>query len=361
MSVYLVVLFAIIIFSSLAEVTPKFNMPVTRKRQMKHNLFFIMLIILTLSLVAGFRWQVGTDYTTYANNYFSYSITPLQELSLFNEPGIRLISKIASYIYDDPATMFLLSSIITVGLSTWTIYKYSNFFVVSILLYVFIGAWHGSFNGIRQYLACAVLFAGHRYIIDKKFWKYLLIVLIASLFHISAFAMLLVYFVPRSQMNIKKIMILVISVIIALYSYEYIFGIIDNILQSRSDLNIENIGSYLTEDLSILRILVMLAPPVLSFFVTKKNELSEEDNFYINMLFVNAAIYIISSRSAYLARFAMYTNIYMALGFPRIFKGTTKKSRTLIIYISMVLFFLYWAYEIYITPNLYNFQWIFER
>ena len=40
------------------------------------------------------------------------------------------------------------------------------------MLYIFIGAWHGSFNGMRQYLAAAILFSGHRFIKERKFKEY---------------------------------------------------------------------------------------------------------------------------------------------------------------------------------------------
>ena len=95
--------------------------------------------------------------------------------------------------------------------------------------------------------------------------------------------------------------------------------------------------------------------------ITPKDKLSNEDNFYINMLFVNAAIYIMTMNSAFLARFAIYINIYVALGFTKIFKGIDKKEYAIIVYISLILYGVFWGYDIMITPNLRNFQWIFER
>jgi len=355
MSTYIVTISVIVIISILSSIYK------TSKNKKKVPIFGVLIIILILSVVAGLRWGVGTDYSTYRSNYSFYKENIIESFLNFEEPGIRIISYISSVIYDDFATMFLIASIITVGLSVWTIYKYSNYFSISILLYIFVGAWHGSFNGIRQYLACAILFAGHHYIIERKFSKYLIIIIIASLFHISALIMILLYFIPRDTLNYKQLLALFVIVILSLSLYDFIFAIINNVLVSTGSNSIVAIGEYLTEELSILRILVMIAPSILYLIITPKSKLNSEDNFYINMLFINAIVYIISMNSAYLARFTIYTNIYVALGFPKIFKGVDKKLSVIIIYIALILYLLFWGYEIMITPNLYNFHWIFER
>lgn len=320
-----------------------------------------IMITIILILIAGLRWRVGTDYWSYALNYNEYVQNWWQSIVEFNEPGIRIIAAVSSIIYDDYATMFFISSLITIGLSVWTIYKYSDYFSVSIILYIFIGAWHGSFNGVRQYLACAILFAGHRYIVDRKFWKYLLIVLLASTFHISALTMIVLYFIPKRQPKLKDILVLGVIIILGLNLYDPAIEFINNIMINNGRNPIEMDNPYLNQQVNILRIGVMLAPIILYSIITPKNVLSDNDNFYINMMFINAAVYLIAMNSAYFARFAIYTNIFIPLGFSKILKGVNKKTSTLLIYVALILYGVFWGYEIMITENLRNFQWIFER
>lgn len=78
------------------------------------------------------------------------------------------------------------------------------------------------------------------------------------------------------------------------------------------------------------------------------------------MIFINALIFIISSGSAYLARFAIYTNIYTAITFPTLLKGQNKYMKFLVMMTVLSLYFIFWYIEITSTPNLYNFNWIFE-
>ena len=54
-------------------------------------------------------------------------------------------------------------SLITVGLVTYTIAKESNYYLISILMYIFLGSWHESFNSVRQSAAAQIfVFGGHR-------------------------------------------------------------------------------------------------------------------------------------------------------------------------------------------------------
>lgn len=361
MSVYAFTLILVPIFSIVVDYIRKSKMDSRFTTNKLYATYFLLLVTLVLILVAGFRSGVGTDYWTYKSLYSFYADTWRESLINFNEPGIKIIAALSSVIYDDASTMFFISSLITVGLSVWTIYKHSDYFSLSILLYIFIGAWHGSFNGVRQYLACAILFAGHRYIIKKEFKKYCLIVFLASAFHISALSMIVLYFVPKRQLKYKDIILLGIFIILGLSLYDPALELVNNVLMNsnRNPLSIED--SYLTQQVSILRIGVMVAPSILYLIINPKDILRLEDNFYINMLFINASVYIITMNSAYFARFAIYTNIYVTLSFPRIFKGVNKKLSRLIIYIALILYAVFWGYEIIITENLRNFQWIFER
>lgn len=361
MAVYINAIILIIFFSGIIDYSKNYKVTLELAEKKIINKYFFLLIMIILISVAGLRWRVGTDYIAYAMGYKGNIENLVNSIIKFNEPGINIISFISSLIYNDYATMFFISSILTVGLSVWTIYKYSDYFSISILLYIFAGAWHGSFNGVRQYLACAVLFAGHRYIIKKEFMKYLMIVLLASTFHISALAMIVLYFVPIKQLNKKDIIFLIVLIVLGLSTYDLIIEIANNVLISNGRNPMPLDESYLNHQVSILRIGAMVAPSILYVVINHKDKLSLEDNFYINMLFINAAVYIITMNSAYFARFSIYTNIYVALSFPRIFKGVDKKLSILIIYIALILYAVFWGYEIMITPNLRNFQWIFER
>lgn len=356
MSVYLITLV-------LSLITSTFSYYFKNKQKL-NSIIFLVLTILILGLVSGLRWGVFGDYFNYANNYNLYKSSFWESLVSFNEPGMRFIAYISQYIYDDYSTMFLISSLITITLFIIPLYKHSDYFFISVLLYILIGSWHGSFNGVRQYIASAILFCGHRLIYERKFWKYLAVVMVASFFHTSAIIMILLYYVPRTKLKSKQLLIFVLLIIIALSSYSYIFRFIEIFFNNFRSYNF-TITEYVTNEVSFIRIGVMLAPVAVYLGITPKKFLSDNDpnenSFYINLLFVNTAVYLMTANSSYLARFGIYTTIFLAIGIPKLFIQIEKKYRFLYYYFTILLFFLYWLYDILGTPDLSNFKWIFER
>ncbi|WP_249594890.1 EpsG family protein [Peribacillus frigoritolerans] len=326
------------------------------KQEVSINKFFVFLTASILVFVAGTRWGVGTDYWQYALNYNKYIETVGIAILNFDEPGIYLLAKISSLIYDDYTSMFFVSSAITISLIIRTISKYSNMFALSILLFIFMGFWHGSFNGIRQYLACAILFAGHRYIIDRKLIKYIFVVFAASAFHTTALVMFFLYFVPIKKIGIKQIILISIGSIALLYSYNFVFSFIEA-LRGRPVSSI----LYITNDVTVFRVAVMFAPILVYFFLTSKNKLDNNDMFYINLLFINAALMLGTSGSAYLARLSIYTNIFATLAFPRLLYIQDKYLEFIIRSLIIFLYAIFWYIDVSGSNTLSNFQWIFNR
>lgn len=65
-----------------------------------------------LVIVAGLRYQVGTDYPQYVSNYL-YLYTQ-RKLTIFDQPAVTLIAKVAKFIYDDYETWFFIMSCLTI-------------------------------------------------------------------------------------------------------------------------------------------------------------------------------------------------------------------------------------------------------
>lgn len=312
---------------------------------------------LVLITVGALRWRVGTDYVAYARGYRSRVDTPLTELGFLDEPGLAVIGKIGAIFYDDYAMMLGLASVITTWLFVRTIYRTSDMFAFSIALFILAGPWLGSFNGVRQYLACAIIFAGHRFIIDRKLLKYAGVVVLASLFHVSAFVALLFYFVPRRRPTLIGGAIVMVLALVIAESYGQILEVA---MAFRPDNDFTT--GYITRTIDPLRITVAFAPIALYLFVTDKKSLKSEDFFYVQILLINAATFLAASGSAYIARFAIYTLIFVTVAIPRLIPTESSKAfRAMLIAGVTLLYAVFWYVETNGIPDLANFQWIFLR
>ncbi len=145
---------------------------------------FPTLIVIILSFVAGFRaYTVGSDTLVYVQ-FFNY---PESINTSVKSPFFTIVCKILMFIIPNPTFLFLVFAVIIYGLITfrlWELHDRISFtysFMTFYCLYFF-----ETMNGLRQFLAAAIMFWGSKYILQKKYAKFITCVLIATAFHSTA-------------------------------------------------------------------------------------------------------------------------------------------------------------------------------
>ncbi len=239
---------------------------------------------------------------------------------------------------------------------TLKLFIQKKLFIICIALFIFVGTWTGTFSGVRQYLAAAILFAGHRYMYDRKFWKYLLVVLAASAFHITALIMLPVYFIANKRISVKSILLILAMTIVLRLSYDYIFSLMSFIKNTEL-----TEYDYMLTEVNIFRILVTLAPITLYFGSVRSVREDPETQFYSLLMFVNAAFMVATSNSAYLARVGIFTETFLVFAYPRLTKGYAPNIRAFLKATIVILYFFYFLHQLNVSPDLGSFRWIFGR
>lgn len=323
------------------------------------NKFAAILCSSALIIVSGFRYMIGTDYYNYIRSYEWSQSLSLTTIDYFDEPGRYIIMLVSRMIYNDPVTFFVISAIITITLVIRTIWRYSEDIQLSVALYIFIGAWHGSFNGIRQYIAASILFAGHRLVYERKFWKYLIVVLIAMAFHRTSIVMLPLYFILSRELNWKTVIELIIGIIVIRLSYDNLLSTMAFFKGSTYD-TYSNMA-YMNRDVNLIRVLVVLAPLIIPLLGYKTETINDkETRFYIMWVLVAGGLMIGTSGSAYLARITIYANMCTVIAMPKFLQffseGSRKNARIIILF----LYFIYWIYDLY-SQGILNFIWWFSH
>ncbi len=307
-------------------------------------------VAMILILIAGLRYHVGSDYNNYIAVYEARSVLWMDYALSWNEPGFALLCKLSSMIYDDGATLIFLSSAITIGLYMYVIQKRAEYYAESVLLFILMGVWSGTFGAIRQYIAAAIVFWGHHYIAERKLAKFLLVVFFAYLFHETALVMIPVYFLAQNKVSAKSLLLTVACLLVVRYSYDLIFQLMD----ASTDYN------YMTTEVNSFRIVVATAPVV---FLVLNPMLHGEGNIqlYSMMMVINSMFVIATSGSAYLARVGIYTGIYSVLAIPQLLRGYDQNSQKWMKPAVYSLYFLYFVYEIVFSGRPYAYQFVFNR
>lgn len=356
MVIYFVIIGLLIAFGQYAQVNIRAIEVNGKTEYNRAGKFGIFMCAAVLIFVSSFRYKMGTDYGNYARAYLRYCENWLTYIKEFDEPGIGVLIKFSSLFYDDKLSMFIICSIVTIALYIYTIRKYSPSFVFSVLLYVFVGSWHGSFNAMRQYLAAAILFVGHRYLYDRKLLKYLLVVFLATAFHKTAVVMLPVYFLVGRKISLKNITLCILMVIAIRYGYDFLFSTMSFLKGSD-----QSEYAYMRQEVNILRVAVSLVPVFLIVFVSRTRAFTNRDTqFYCMMLIVNTCFMFATQGSAYLNRGAIYTETYIALALPRMMDGFDRKTQRILMLTTLFLYGGFWLYELY-SRDMIPFMWIFNQ
>nr|UPO64959.1 O-antigen polymerase [Vibrio fluvialis] len=157
---------------------------------------YVIVSALLLGLFSGLRYHTGWDWEAYdyfiehlpgilsgdiwSNNVFGYEPLFVIIVSILNEIGL---------------SAYLFFSISTIFLTTFSAHRYLGKYIsIFFIVYLFYGYFQ-NFSIVRQGIAAAIFLFSIRYIEQKKFYQYLIGILVASLFHISSLLLLPIYYI----------------------------------------------------------------------------------------------------------------------------------------------------------------------
>lgn len=347
MTVYFVVLiyvlFCVAVFS-VRSVPPR----------IKSVLFFSAGFVLLM--VAGLRYQVGTDYAAYQYNYSSYLNG---EVSVLSQPVLAIVARLSALIYNDYSTWFFLMAVLTLVPIFVTVRNKSINIGFSLLLFVLMGPWHTSFNIVKQSAAMAVLFAGYSFLIERRLWAWLALCLAAAMVHVSALFMIPIYFLARPEFSWKHIILCIGIGVVIMFVYEPLFMLMDA-LKAETGGTVSSEADEVTTGVNILRVLVSLAPFV--FFLLKKYDFTDKEFCVLfNMSLINAVLSVASSQSIYINRIVIYTNIFNIMFYPYLLRPFGKNARLMMYALIFALYLVFWSYDLYKCSDTAQFYWIFDR
>ena len=311
---------------------------------------------LVLIFVAGLRYYVGTDFGAYYRHFRKYADSLWERITTLDEPGYALIATVARWIANDGWMAIFLSSLLTIGLILSIIYKRSDTLFFSLALYIFMGCWHGSFNGTRQYLATAVIMCGLPFLLERKFIPYCITVFLAFLCHRSAIIMIFLYFVVYREINFKNLLITIILTWIISLAYEYLFTITNFILDDEA-----SDSEFTTQSVNIIRIVVYSAPAAVFWLFLSRQELTKRDTFMGNILTVFSALAIITMSSSFLQRIILYLVPFQAIAIPHMLGMIKGKTRQFASAFTIIFYAAFWVYDLSVRSHMIPYRWIFER
>ncbi|TWD98918.1 transmembrane protein EpsG [Neobacillus bataviensis] len=314
----------------------------------KPNKLLAICTIISFILVAGLRNNIG-DTPFYIHTYnitnFTWDLVKSQD-----DMGFGVLQMILKSYSTDPQILIFTTAFITNALIIIGLYKYSRLFDLSVFVYITGGLFLVTMNGIRQCLATAIIFTGTKYIINGNWFKYILLVVLASFFHQSALILIPIYFLVRYRAWSKATFILLAFSIVIVVGFNQFSQVLFSAIQDSQ----YGVYSQVNEGgANIIRVIVFVTPMVIAFFGREKlREIYPESDFIVNMAIVGAAFMIISTGNWIFARFNIYFELYQIILISWIVKVFRKKDQKFIYYAILLCYFAYYYFENVINLNI---------
>lgn len=303
--------FAILLFSVFALIEV-FNKDITEK----NKIVFAATCFLFLVLHDGLRWETGSDWDSYYNQFNLIKSLDFEEIPF--EPGFTLLFGGIKLLTDDYSVYLVLHALLFYSAFFFAIFKLSDFPFTSLLIFYMITVPFMGMN--RQFLAMAVYIIALYYLISyNQKWVYFLLILSALLFHRTAILTLPILLLT---FNFQKKTIVIGLIVCFLISASGILNSISfaaSLVLGSDDQTGKKLDYYVNEDkdLSILSTVLSLVKKIiwLSLILVFEHLIDNKDRkFYIlrNIYAFSIMIYILFNGTALqiiVARGLLYYNI----------------------------------------------------
>jgi transmembrane protein EpsG len=304
----------------LAYVFPKKYEVVCGKQVRRWRMGPAIALALPYVLWAGWRSDVGDTYAyrrTFANMPLDMAKWAEYLATQTKDTGFSVLSLfIKTFAKDSVVIYFLVLAAFQIGCMVVLFRKYSCNYWMSIFVFIATGdyiSWN--FNGIRQFTAVMLIYITTDWLLEKKYIRVILMILLASTIHGSALLMIpIVFLIPGKAWNKWMMLGLFASVLSLIYVNQFT-DILDSLLTDTQYTSMVTDWKEWEDDgMNPLRVLLYAVPSILSILGLKHIK-SEDDpviNLCVNASVVSTAFSIIAmgTSSIFMRRLPIYVSLY---------------------------------------------------
>lgn len=289
------------------------------KTSKKTQTICLMVTAGAVLAIMSCRYAIGYDYFSYEEIFKATAAAPISELIKAHktEMGFYLFTKLVSMITTNYQVFLLFCNIIMVGCVFWVIYRYSPIWWVSSVLYLTLQFMPHSMNLLRQSLAASILFAGWGFLKKGKLLPYVLVVLLASTFHISALIMIPAYFLLRAPFKLPVLAAYGGGTLVAYFAFKPLltFAVTYLFPQYAFYLDSSIYGGQNGFSLSVVPLICLVTALVAAKPLIERDK---SNSILIYAMFASFVFYLFMSKMYIVERFSIYFFMYAMLIFPEI-------------------------------------------
>lgn len=310
---------------------------------------YVIIIFMILTAIAMFRsYKVGVDTLQYYRNFNIIANLNWSDVDILRyEPGYFYFCKVLSEISKDPHILIMVSSLIIIPSVGRFIYKYSKNVALSIFLYITLNIYFFHLTGMRQSIAIAILLYGIGFLIEGKYIKYSLVVILAAQFHSSAIFLLCMILIRKSSCGKKTYIRMLIISLLGFVFYNQIFKLA-SILITKYEGYADSIFGESNYFGALLMFLVyFIIYSICQIYQFRgRSQYKFEDNVIGKIAFrslsIAVCLQVITMRMNIIGRMVPYFIIFAIIAVPDAISRVKSKKFIVSILIIVMLLFTYW-------------------
>ena len=327
------------------------------KRNLPWFAFLVFLPIILMAATRGYFADTGFYIKSFQNMPASFFEIAGYMEDVTKDRGFFLLSCLIKVFISGRVTVYLGIIALMQGISVITFFrKYSHNYIVSVFLFVastdYI-SW--MFNGMRQFLAVALILFATPWMLKRKYIQTVAVILLASTFHLSALLMIPLVIIAQGRAWNRKTLLYIAGVILAIVFVDKFTGILNDTLAFTQYQNV--VADYTASEdngTNILRVLVYSVPALLGFagrhYIARSHD--RVISFCTNMSVISAGLYFVSwvTSGIYIGRLPIYASMYSYILLPWSIENMFRIRSRRLIYLLMALFYLaFYYYQVHIT------------
>lgn len=348
---------------------------INTKKNNQSKKIYIILVFGLMTLVAMLRRHtIGIDLQYLYHPIFK-EIVHINWLSLVEsvdlEIGYLFFCKFLTLISHDSQILTITTSLITIPITGWFIYKYSDNVKVSTVLYILLNMFFMTMNIVRQQIAVSFLLIAFHFWVNNQRKKSILMILLATSFHSSAIIMLPLFFLYGKKFKKSYIYITAIITVALSFLYKYVLNIYSTVSSFLNLSNNKDYASYLESDMfgvgninlnSISAVVLIIGIFIVACYYivflnhTEDKEKLNRQHFYLFMTAIYMIVEIVSLKMVIIARLSYYFIPFSLLILPEsLALSKYKKNKIIILTILFIFLFIRFIYVfIFLADDLYG-------
>jgi transmembrane protein EpsG len=300
------------------------------------------VIIAAFVLLSGLRRNIGDTYFymyTYTLNDFTWDYVMSKK-----EMGFGLLQMFLQQLTKDPQILIFTCALITNVLIIVVLRKYSSLFELSVYVYITSGVFMTSMNGMRQFLAAAIIFAATSYLLKGNWKLFMATVLLASMIHESALILIPIYFLVRRKAWTRLTFLLLAVSVGIVIGFNQFMNVLFTVIQDTS--YAAEYKDFHEQGANVIRVIVDAVPLAIAYLGRDKlRSLYEHSDIIVNICVVNLLFMVIATQNWIFARFCIYFELYNLILISWLIKLFVAKDRKLIYSLIVMFYAFFFFYE----------------